>query len=335
MPKKLLEKVRDRCQLRHMSIRTEDTYVRWIRKFLQFHKEKLGQWTHPNELSSDDVNEYLTYLAVERKLAANSQNQALSAILFLYRQILESEIEIDAERAKRPEKVPVVLSTDEVRRLLYCIPAGSTKRLMAELMYGSGLRNMEVCRLRIKDIDFQRRQITVREGKGQKDRMVPLPSRLVAPLRKQTQFVVAQHAQDLEIGAGYVWLPYAFDRKDPNAARSLEWQYLFPAHRLTRDPRKREIEENLIDQTHELRRHHIHENGIQRAIKKAATSAGINKRVSCHTLRHSFATHLLESGQDIRTIQELLGHSDVSTTMIYTHVSTVGATGVRSPLDAL
>ena len=330
----LIEQVRNEMRTRHMSIRTEEAYVRWIREYLQFHKQKNGRWIHPNQLGNPEINQFLTMLAVQRNVAASTQNQALSAILFLYTQVLQTKIKIDATRAKRPERLPVVLSVDEVRRVLCAIPDGPV-RIMAGLMYGSGMRLMETCRLRIKDVDLQRKQITVRDGKGQKDRMVPLPDKLAPRLLAQIDSVRKQHQKDLEAGAGWVWLPYAMQRKDASAGRSLPWQYLFPASKLSHEPRPREADGgDGVPQT-QLRRHHIHESTVQRAITRAVRNAGVQKRASCHSLRHSFATHLLEDGKDIRTIQELLGHADLSTTMIYTHVSSVGASGIKSPLDKL
>jgi integron integrase len=277
-------------------------------------------------MGGKEIEAFLTHLARDGHVAASTQNQAFNAILFLYRNVLQVELpQIDAFRARRPRRLPVVLSPDEVRTLLQRLDGGGgLYRLMAELMYGAGLRLMECCRLRVKDIDFDRRQIIVREGKGDKDRAVPLPDRLRDAIAEQMLRVRRQHEQDLANGYGSVELPTALERKFVGADRELGWQYLFPSNRLSRDPRSGVI-----------RRHHLHENAIQRAVKGAVRRAGLTKRASCHTFRHSFATHLLEAGYDIRTVQELLGHKDVSTTMIYTHVLQRGAVGVRSPLDVL
>ena len=332
---RLLDSVRRLMRLRHMSLRTEEAYVRWITQFLRFFKERTGAWQHPRELGDVEVNQFLTYLAVERKVAASTQNQALAALVFLYREVLKLEIQLDAVRAQSPERLPVVLSVSEVRLVLNAVPEGSS-RLMAGLMYGAGLRLMEVCRLRVKDLDFERLQIIVRDGKGEKDRAVPLPRKLIAGLRKQIEEVERLHREDLQLGAGWVWLPYALAEKYPRAGRTLKWQYVFPAKSLSREPRPREATERASgEEVLQLRRHHIHESSVQKMVASAVRQAGLSKPASCHTLRHSFATHLLESGQDIRTIQELLGHADLSTTMIYTHVSQVGATGVLSPLDRM
>jgi integron integrase len=337
----LLQEVRNLIRALHMSIRTEEAYVQWIEQFLRFQRDKLGQWRHPGELGSDEVNEFLTHLAVQRKVAASTQNQALSALLFLYRKVLKQEIQFDAVRAQQPKRLPVVLSREEVRQLLAAIPPGIMRQI-AGLMYGAGLRVMDACRLRVKDLDFDRRQLIIRDSKGAKDRAVPLPTRLEDGLRQQLEFVRRQHAEDVEAGAGWVWLPYALAAKYPHAGRSLGWQYLYPSATLSTDPRPREARaqntRERADETLErsqVRRHHVHESTVQKAVTAAVKRAGILKKATCHSLRHSFATHLLEDGKDIRTIQELLGHADLSTTMIYTHVSTTGATGVQSPLDQL
>jgi integron integrase len=273
-----------------------------------------------------EIEVFLTHLAVEGKVAASTQNQALAALLFLYGKVLEIRLErVKAVRAKRPVRLPVVLSVDEVRKLLDSMPHG-LYRLLAELMYGTGMRLLECCRLRVKDIDFARRQIVVREGKGEKDRAVPLPGRLEPDLRKQIENVQTLHQEDLAAGHGRVWLPYALARKYPHASRELGWQYLFPSARFSRDPR---------DPASAPRRHHLDESSLQKAVRAAVRRARLKKKVSCHTLRHSFATHLLETNHDIRTVQELLGHKNVSTTQIYTHVLQRGACGVQSPLDRL
>jgi integron integrase len=340
MQSKLIDQVRRIARTLHVAKRTEEAYVGWISRYLIHHRNLHGKWIHPLELGSTAVNEFLSHLAVERQVAASTQNQALSALLFLYVKVLKSEIKIDALRAKRSSKLPVVLSPAEVAKILDAIEP-RPKRVMCCLMYGAGLRLMEACRLRIKDIDFDRKQIIVREGKGNKDRAVPLPQRLVADLKHQIELVKKLHEQDLQAGAGWVWLPYALAVKWPQAGKEIGWQYLFPARNLSYDSHPRESlegaeEEHVGDgDRQQLRRHHINENSVQAAVKSAVTRTGISKKVSCHTFRHSFATHLLESGKDIRTIQQLLGHSDVSTTMIYTHVSRNAASGVESPLDRL
>jgi integron integrase len=273
-------------------------------------------------MGKPEIEAFLTYLAVDRRVAASTQNQALNAILFLYRDVLDVNLPWldDVVRAKRPERIPEVLSTQEVARLLAQIDG--TYKLMASLLYGSGLRLMEALRLRVKDVDFDYRQIVVRNGKGAKDRVTPLPSSLEEKLKTQIDKVVAQHREDLKAGYGSVYLPYALAEKYPNAQRELAWQYVFPSNQLSRDPH-----------SGEKRRHHLNEKGLQQAVKLAVRRAGINKKASCHTLRHSFATHLLERGNDIRTVQELLGHKNVQTTMLYTHVLKRGGRGVISPLD--
>jgi integron integrase len=314
---RLLDRVRAGLQARHYSKRTERAYVSWIRRFILFHGKR-----HPDEMSGAEVGAYLSNLASEGKVSASTQNQALSALLFLYQQVLGRELEWLGElvRAKRPKHVPVVLGRQEARDVLARLRGPVW--LVCGLLYGGGLRLLEALRLRVKDIDFDRREITVRRGKGPKDRRTVLPSSLVEGLRSHLAAVKKLHEADLSLGAGAVALPEALARKYPNAAREWNWQWVFPATRTYADRA-----------TGEVRRHHLHETVIQRAVHRAASDAGITKPASPHTLRHSFATHLLEDGYDIRTIQELLGHRDVTTTMIYTHVLNRGACGVRSPLD--
>jgi integron integrase len=314
---RLMDQVRARVRLKHYSLRTERAYVAWIRRFI-FANDK----RHPRDMGAVEVERFLSSLAVEGQVAAGTQNQALSALLFLYREVLGIELPWmeTIVRAKRPQRVPVVLSRDEVARLLALMEGRHA--LMASLLYGSGLRLMECVRLRVKDVDFARHEICVRDGKGGKDRHVPLPTRLNGALVQQVERVRVIHEQDLIAGRGAAWLPYALARKYPSASRELGWQYVFPATNLSRDPR-----------SSEWRRHHIDESSLQRAVRAARLRAGIMKPATCHTLRHSFATHLLESGHDIRTIQDLLGHKDVTTTQIYTHVLNRGGLGVLSPLD--
>ncbi|MEZ6060658.1 MAG: integron integrase [Planctomycetaceae bacterium] len=329
---KLLDQVREHMRATHMAIRTEKAYLSWIERFLRYERDRAGRWRHPGEMGSDEVNRFLTHLAVEQKVAASTQTQALSALLLLFRDILKNEqLSIDAIRAKHPDHIPVVLSVSEVWRVMREIPFGPN-RLIAGLQYGAGLRLLESCRLRVKDIDFDRRQIVVRDGKGEKDRMVPLPRKAENGLRRQIESARVQHQDDLNIGAGWVWMPHALSEKYPNAGREFGWQYIFSGRNLRRDPRK---DDASVGMQKGLGRHHIHESTVQKCVKRAMDRAQVTKHASCHSFRHSFATHLLESGSDIRTIQELLGHADVSTTMIYTHVCTLGATGVRSPLDVI
>jgi integron integrase len=323
-PPKLLDQVRVALRTRHYAIRTEEAYVDWIRRFILFHGKR-----HPREMGAAEIETFLTDLAVRGRVAASTQNQALAALLFLYQNVLKIELpRVDAVRAKRPERLPVVLSADEVRAVLDRIDG--VYRLMAELMYGAGLRLLECCRLRVKDLDFDRGQIDVREGKGDRDRAVPLPRSRAEALRAQVRRVELLHDRDLADGFGRVWLPSALREKYPGADRELGWQFLFPSSRLSADPRDAGPPARAPRM-----RHHVHENMVQKQFRKAVLAAGLTKRASCHTLRHSFATHLLEAGHDLRTVQELLGHKDVRTTMVYTHVLQQGPQGVRSPLDRL
>jgi len=316
---KLLDQVRDVIRRKHFSIRTEQSYVDWVRRFILFHNKR-----HPREMAEAEVTEFLTHLARDGGVAASTQNQALSALLFLYKQVLKQEIgwQEGVERAKRPARMPVVLTHDEVHKIFAHLHG--TLRLMAGLLYGSGLRLMECVRLWVKDVDFGYVRIIVRDGKGAKDRVTMLPVNLAKSLERHLQKVKAQHEEDLEAGFGSVFLPNAIARKYPRAAKEWIWQYVFPSSRLSFDPRSPGAAKQ---------RHHIDETLLQDAVKKAVRTSGVNKPATCHTLRHSFATHLLENGYDIRTVQELLGHKDVSTTMIYTHVLNRPGIGVKSPLD--
>ena len=304
---------------RHYSPRTEKAYVAWIRRFVVFHGKR-----HPDQMGAPEVARYLAHLATQGRVSASTQNQAFSALLFLYREVLDRELAglEDVPRAKRPVRVPLVLAREEVQAVLRRMRG--TFWLMGALMYGAGLRVLECCRLRVKDLDFARGELTVRDGKGSKDRVTVLPGRLIPLLEAHLERVRKLHAADLSSGAGAVLLPDALDRKYPVASREWCWQWVFPATRLYTDAG-----------TGERRRHHAHESAVQREFATAVRAAGIANPATCHTLRHSFATHLLETGYDIRTIQELLGHSDVATTMIYTHVLNRGGHGVRSPLDVL
>lgn len=316
---KLLDLVRNAIRIRHYSLRTEDSYVYWIRGYVRFNGLR-----HPRDMGSREVTAFLTHLAVEKNVAAATQQQALSALLFLYKQVLGIELPWLNEivRPKRPARLPTVLNESEIECLLSLMHG--VHGLMARLIYGAGLRLTECLRLRIKDVDFTRREVLVRDGKGAKDRVTMLPARLLAPLREQLTHSRQLYEADRVAQRPGVYLPHALERKYPAAGKSWAWFWIFPAERASTDPR-----------TGIERRHHLYEKSLQRALKAAVEEAGISKPVSVHTLRHSFATHVLQAGYDIRTVQELLGHSDVSTTMIYTHVLNRGGRGVASPLDRL
>ena len=318
-PRRLLDRVRDKIRLRHYSIRTEQAYLDWIKRFIVFHGKR-----HPDALGGPEVEAFLTHLAVDRNVAAATQNLAKSSILFLYRDVLGRELPwLDhVERARTPARLPVVLTREEVHAVLIRLPG--VHRLIGRLLYGAGLRIMEGVRLRVKDVDFGRREILIRDGKGFKDRVTMLPDGAVRPLCAHLERVREQHEVDLADGFGHVWLPHALSRKYPSASGDWGWQYVFPAERRSPDPR-----------TGVVRRHHVSDQAFQRAMRQAVRDAGVAKPATPHTLRHSFATHLLEAGYDIRTVQELLGHADVSTTMIYTHVLNRGGRRVQSPLDGL
>ncbi len=315
--KPLLEQLRDHLRSRHYSLRTEESYLDWVRRYVLFHDKR-----HPRDLGVDALLAFLNHLAVELNVSASTQNQARCALLFLYRELLRvdpGDLKGIAA-AKEPRRLPTVLTRAEARAVI--AELSGVYRLMAQLLYGSGLRLMECLRLRVKDLDFGLHQLTVRDGKGMHDRVTMLPDSLTNPLREHLAGVRRIHAQDLADGYGEVYLPFALARKSPGAARAWGWQYIFPADQRALDPRGGV-----------MRRHHVHESALQRAVKDAVRASEVTKHASCHTFRHSFATHLIESGYDIRTVQELLGHADVKTTMIYTHVLNRGGRGVRSPLD--
>jgi integron integrase len=317
-PKKLLDQVREAIRVKHYSYRTEECYVYWIRRFILFHNKR-----HPREMGKAEIETFLGYLAMEEQVAASTQNQAFSALLFLYRYVLDQPLEepLDALRAKRSRYLPTVLTRDEVLAIIKHL--SGVYRLVIQVLYGGGLRLSEGLQLRVKDLDFAQQQLLIRDAKGRESRVSPLPDCLVDSLKDHLGGVKQLHQRDLDAGYGSVYLPFALDRKYPNADRDWIWQFVFPAFGLSRDPRSGIV-----------RRHHLHETGVQRSVKRAVRAAGIEKRVSCHTFRHSFATHLLQNGYDIRTVQELLGHKDVKTTMIHTHVLNRGGRGVRSPLDS-
>ena len=316
---KILVQLRNKIRFCGYSIRTEKTYVDWNRRFILYHGKK-----HPKDMGAEEVEQFLTYLAVQCNVAASTQNQAKCAVLFLYKEVLKQDLDWlhNVKSAKRSERVPVVLTKSEVDRLLSSLEG--VYWMAGHILYGAGLRIMECVRLRVKDIDFEMNQITVRDGKGKKDRRTVMPQIIKDSLKRHLLKAKGLHENDLAAGYGEVYLPFALDRKFPNACKEWGWQYVFPSKKRSVDPR-----------SGKTRRHHIDEKTVQRAIKKATRILRIHKQVSCHTLRHSFATHLLESGYDIRTVQELLGHKDVRTTMIYTHVLNKGGQGVISPSDQL
>jgi integron integrase len=317
---KLLDQVREIMRLKHYSIRTEQSYCDWIRRYVQFHNMKTRDELNGAEAK---IELFLSDLAVNGNVAASTQNQAFNALLFLYREVLHQELNhINALRAVRPARLPVVLTPEEVKTVVSAM--SGTPQLIAKLLYGSGLRLLEALRLRVKDVDFQMRQITVRDGKGAKDRFTVLADGLVAPLKEHLARVRLTHEEDLREGFGAVYMPGGLDRKLRNAAKDWRWQYVFPAQGFSTDPRSGAV-----------RRHHVDEGTVSKAIRAAVARVGIAKRVTSHTFRHSFATHSLKNGAAIRTIQELLGHEDVSTTMIYTHVLRIGGAGMKSPLDGL
>jgi integron integrase len=318
--KKLLDQYSEFLRNRHYSLRTEKTYIGWVRQYILYHNKR-----HPREMGVAEINDFITHLVNQKTVSASTQNQAISAILFLYRNVLGVELDDKALisiRPTKPKRVPTVLSKAEARKVIANMDG--IYKLMAQMLYGSGLRLMELMRLRVKDLDFANRQIIVRDGKGENDRVTMFPDVLLEPLRLHLKHVKAQHELDLSMGYGTVYLPYALERKYPNASREFAWQYVFPASDLSIDP-IRGIKQ----------RHHLNESSLQKAVKQAAKLAKIDKPVSPHTFRHSFATHLLENGYDIRTVQELLGHKDVKTTMIYTHVLQRGGLAVKSPLDEI
>lgn len=316
-PQKLLDQVRDALRVKHYAYRTEESYIQWIRRYILFHDKR-----HPKDMAEAEVEAFLTHLAVDENVAASTQNQALSALLFLYRYVLQQPLSasVDAVRARQSKYLPTVLTTVEVQRILQHLEG--THQLLAKLLYGSGLRVKEGLRLRVKDLDFAQSQMIVRDAKGNHDRITMLPQSICEQLQAYLVQVKQTYHDDLALGYGAVYLPFALARKYPNAERQWIWQYVFPAKQRTVDP-----------SSGETRRHHLDDGALGRSLKLAARQAQIDKKVSCHTLRHSFATHLLQNGYDIRTVQELLGHKDVKTTMIYTHVLNRGGRGVRSPLD--
>lgn len=318
---RFLDLVRERIRLRHLSYKTEQHYIGWIRRFILFHGKR-----HPKNMGEEEIVAFLSDLAIKRNCAPGTQNQALNALVFLFRNVLDREIGKfkSITWARRKQRVPEVMTRTEVRAVLQALEHAPQKWLIACLLYGCGMRLSEALRLRVKDVDFGQGIVAIRDAKGDKDRLVPLPRKLMLPLRKQLEHARKIHEQDIREGFGRVSLPYALSRKYPNADREWPWQHVFPSVKRARDPRSGDI-----------KRHHIFDSYMEDAVKKASLAAGLSKRITCHTFRHSFATHLLENGKDIRLIQELLGHSDVKTTMIYTHVAKSPIPRVVSPIDDL
>ncbi|CAN2042444.1 Integrase/recombinase [Candidatus Magnetomoraceae bacterium gMMP-15] len=316
---KLLDLVRQKIRLKHYSIRTEEAYINWIKRYIFFHNKK-----HPKDMGKAEIESFLTDLAVNGNVSASTQNQAFSALLFLYRQVLNLNVfeDIQALRAKKPKRLPTVLTFNETMKIIDSMTG--TFQLIVKIIYGSGLRGIECVRLRVKDIDFEMNQIIVRDGKGKKDRITMLPKNVKPLLQEHLKYVKNLHEKDLHDGHGSVYLPDALERKYINASKEWRWQYVFPSKTLSKDPR-----------SGITRRHHLHLDSINKAVKKATRITSITKNISTHVFRHSFATHLLEDGYDIRTVQELLGHKNVNTTMIYTHVLNKGGKAVRSPLDKI
>ena len=313
---KLLDQARGILRAKRYSLSTEQSYINWMKRFILFHNKR-----HPKDMGEAEISQFVTYLAVKENVAASTQNQALCAIIFLYTYVLKMDVgDLNIYWAHKPKRLPTVLSQDEVKRALDQL--SGTNKIMASLLYGAGLRLSECLNMRVKDIDFEQNQIIVRSGKGEKDRTTILPKSLIPDLKKQIERVKRLHEQDLKAGFDSIYLPYALEKKYPNAGLELGWRFLFPAPHISTDPR-----------TGIRRRHHIYETVLQKAVKTAVRKAGITKHATCHTLRHSFATHLLEAGYDIRTIQTLLGHKSLETTMIYTHVINKGGMGVKSPMD--
>ena len=319
---KLMDQVREICRLKHFSLRTEQSYSGWIKRFLVFCKTESGQWRHPRELGAAEVTAFLSNLATAGQVSASTQNQAMNALVFLYREVVQLPLTGLEERVRvrRPARLPTVLSKEEVGRMLSAMKG--TSQLMAQLLYGTGMRLMELLRLRVKDVDFGRNEIVIRAGKGNKDRVTILPEKLKGSLGAHLERVRLLHEAELARGLGWVSLPDGLARKYPNAEKEWAWQWFFPSSTCSLDPFSKRVG-----------RHHAAETALQRAVKEAVKLARINMPASCHTLRHSFATHLLENGYDIRTVQDLLGHKDVTTTQIYTHVMQKPGLGVRSPLD--